>query len=115
MTAAEHVPPELWWLAWQGPRLAGALVGYRRPTRTRPSATSGCWGCGAAFRGRGIAEALLRTSFVQFHGLGRRGVCLHVDTESITGATRLYERVGMAIHPRFATWEKELRSGFPAG
>jgi hypothetical protein len=32
-----------------------------------------------------------------------------VDAESVTGATRLYERVGMTPYPRFATWEKELR------
>ena len=32
-----------------------------------------------------------------------------VDAESPTGATRLYERVGMVAHPRFAAWEKELR------
>jgi hypothetical protein len=34
---------------------------------------------------------------------------LEVDTESITGATRLYERLGMTAEPRFSQWEKELR------
>ena len=31
------------------------------------------------------------------------------------GATRLYERVGMTAHPRFATWEKELQPGSVRG
>jgi mycothiol synthase len=115
VTAPESFRPELWWLAWQGPRLAGALVGIPQADENASLGYVGLLGVRRGFRGRGIAEALLRTSFVQFHGLGRRGVCLHVDTASITGATRLYERVGMAIHPRFATWEKELRSGLPAG
>jgi mycothiol synthase len=65
-----------------------------------------------AHRRRGIGEALLRTSFVQFHKRGLRGAVLEVDTESVTGATRLYERMGMTSEPRFSQWEKELR---PAG
>jgi hypothetical protein len=39
-------------------------------------------------------------------------VVLEVDTESLTGATRLYTRLGMTSEPRFSQWEKELR---PAG
>ena len=64
-----------------------------------------------AYRRRGLGEALLRQSFVQFHQADRAGVLLFVDAQSLTGATRLYERVGMASQPRFATWEKELRPG----
>jgi mycothiol synthase len=44
---------------------------------------------------------------------GKRGCDLHVDADSLTGATRLFERVGMRAHPRFALWEKELRPGNP--
>jgi hypothetical protein len=32
-----------------------------------------------------------------------------VDSESTTGATRLYERVGMRPEPQYATWRKTLR------
>jgi mycothiol synthase len=113
--AIDSFQPELWWLAWAGSQLAGALIGIPRADENASLGYVGLLGVRRAFRGRGIAEALLCTSFVQFQGLGRGGVCLHVDTESITGATRLYERVGMTIHPRFATWEKELRPGVPAG
>jgi mycothiol synthase len=106
--------PELWWLAWHGPELAGALIGIPRADENAALGYVAELGVLRAFRGRGIAETLLRTSFVQFHGLGRSGVSLHVDNDSLTGATRLYERVGMTIHPRFATWEKELRPGLTA-
>jgi mycothiol synthase len=115
VTGTEHYHPELWWLAWQGSELAGALCGQPNAEENATLGYVGLVGVRRAFRGRGIAEALLRTSFVRFHALGRLGVCLHVDTESVTGATRLYERVGMVSHPRFATWEKELRPGLPAG
>ena len=68
-----------------------------------------------AFRGRGLGEALLRQAFRELSARGRTGCDLHVDSDSVTGATRLYERVGMRAHPRFATWEKELRAAGGAG
>jgi ribosomal protein S18 acetylase RimI-like enzyme len=48
-----------------------------------------------AFRGRGLATLLLQRAFVHYRDLGRSGVSLGVDAESLTGAVRLYERVGM--------------------
>ena len=59
-------------------------------------------------RGRGIGEALLRRSFVTFYELGKQGAQLVVDSESSTGADRLYERVGMTAQPRFANWDRAL-------
>jgi ribosomal protein S18 acetylase RimI-like enzyme len=59
-------------------------------------------------RGRGIGEALLRRSFVKFYELGKLGAQLVVDSESSTGANRLYERVGMTARPRFANWDRAL-------
>jgi ribosomal protein S18 acetylase RimI-like enzyme len=62
------------------------------------------------WRGRGIGEALLRTAFRSIHGAGLAGARLHVDADSLTGATRLYERVGMAGHPSFMWWERPFDS-----
>jgi mycothiol synthase len=62
-----------------------------------------------SYRRRGLGEALVLNAFEALSARGRRGVDLHVDADSLTGATRLYARVGMSAHPRFATWEKELR------
>ena len=36
---------------------------------------------------------------------------LEVDTDSLTGATRLYRRAGMRPGLRFDTYEKEMRPG----
>ena len=47
------------------------------------------------WRGRGIAEALLRRSFSIFGELGFKRASLNVDSDNSTGAMRLYERVGM--------------------
>ena len=64
-----------------------------------------------AYRRQGIGEALVRHTFRSLYERGKAGCDLHVDAESETGATRIYERLGMTAHPRFATWEKELRPG----
>jgi ribosomal protein S18 acetylase RimI-like enzyme len=65
-----------------------------------------------AWRGRGIAKALLRRAFEGFASLGVTRVLLNVDAESPTGATRLYESLGMHVRRRFDLFEKRLR-GMP--
>ena len=101
----------LWFVAWEGDQLAG-YVGAQERSREDPSrGYVAVLGVRRPYRRRGLGEALLRRAFEALHERGRRGAELHVDTDSLTGATRLYDRVGMTAHPRFATWEKELRPG----
>jgi mycothiol synthase len=109
--ASTEFHPDLWQLAWHGSELAGALIAGPDADEDPSLGHVELVGVRRSFRRRGIGEALLRTSFAQFHSRGHRGVALEVDTESITGATRLYERLGMRSEPRFAAWEKELRPG----
>jgi ribosomal protein S18 acetylase RimI-like enzyme len=49
------------------------------------------------FRGRGLAQLLLRRSFVRYRDMGRSGTQLGVDAENGTGAVRVYESVGMQV------------------
>ncbi len=107
--ASTEFHPELWQLAWHGADLAGVLIAGPDADGDPTQGHVSNIGVRRAFRRRGIGEALLRTSFVQFDRRGCRGVVLEVDTESITGATRLYKRLGMTAEPRFSQWEKELR------
>jgi mycothiol synthase len=101
--------PELWFLAWAGDELAG-YAGAREEADEDPGrGYVMVLGVRRAYRRRGIGEALLRHAFRALQARGKRGCDLHVDADSLTGATRVYERVGMQPHPRFATWEKELR------
>ena len=60
------------------------------------------------YRGRGYAKALLVHSFRAFHERGLTRATLGVDAESPTGATHLYERVGMEIESTVVTYEKTL-------
>jgi mycothiol synthase len=69
----------------------------------------GTLGVRKPWRGRGIGEALLRRSFLEFHRRGHDHVALGVDAANETGATALYERVGMHVTHQFDEYEKRLR------
>ncbi len=63
------------------------------------------------WRRQGLALALLHHLFGEFYRRGTRKVGLGVDASSLTGATRLYERAGMAPFRQYNFYEKELRPG----
>ena len=94
--------PALWLLATAGGQPAGALTGHLWGDRG--------WvdylGVLAPCQGRGIGGALLRRSFAIFAGRGVWRVILNVDAENTTGATALYERVGMRVINRWDVWER---------
>jgi mycothiol synthase len=98
----------LWWLAWRGGELAGALIGTAE-AYDRKTGIIELLGVAPRHRRHGVGELLLRTAFRAFHQRGLSAVELTVDAESETGATRLYERVGTLSRPRFCVYEKELR------
>jgi mycothiol synthase len=106
--ASDTFDPELWYLAWEGERLVGLLLAAA-DSEEDPELGYVAWlGVRREARGRGLGEALLRRSFVKFYELGKLGAQLVVDSESSTGANRLYERVGMTAQPRFANWDRSL-------
>jgi mycothiol synthase len=107
----DEFDPQWWLLAWAGERLAGVLLARAASVQEPELAYVNELGVRREFRRRGIGEALLRTAFSRLFDHGRRGALLHVDAESITGADRLYERVGMTAAPQFARWERELVPG----
>jgi ribosomal protein S18 acetylase RimI-like enzyme len=63
------------------------------------------------WRRRGIAQALLQHAFGEFYRRGKRKVGLGVDAQSLTGATDLYQKVGMEVLRQFDLYEKVLRPG----
>ena len=58
------------------------------------------------WRGRGIAQALLRRAMADMARLGHRDVLLSVDSENATGAVGVYEKVGMRVRRRSLVFEK---------
>ena len=101
-TTSPSYDPTLWLLARGGGEPVGAL-------------TANVWGDRGWVneigvlppqRGRGIGSALLRRSFDTFAHRELRSVFLNVDAENPTGATVLYERVGMRVVNRWELWER---------
>jgi mycothiol synthase len=103
MTGDEY-DPTLWIVAEEEGQVAGALLARRTGERGWIAEI----GVRSAWRGRGIGAALLQTSFARFAGRGVTEAILSVDSDNVTGATRLYERVGMTSRFRFDFWEKRL-------
>jgi len=105
-TRRELFDPKLWLIAWEGGEVAGALLGSWKQ-----------WDVGwidtvavrRPWRGRGIAGALLERSFREFYDRGERRCALGVDADSPTGATRVYERVGMRALWQADVYAKRLR------
>ena len=61
-----------------------------------------------SWRGRGVALALLRSSFAEYARRGIEIVALDVDSENATGAVGLYERAGMHMTRQYDTFAKRI-------
>jgi GNAT superfamily N-acetyltransferase len=64
-----------------------------------------------AWRGRGLATALLRAAFQRFAGLGVQRVGLEVDDVTLDGALRLYQRAGMEVVHHTVVLRREVSDG----
>ena len=99
---AEAFDPDAWWFARQGEVPVGLLIGDNRRAE-QGGGFIPTVGVQKHLRGRGIARALLLSSFADYRQRGRTGVQLGVDTGNVTGASRLYESVGMtSLHTAIA-------------
>ena len=60
------------------------------------------------WRGQGLGRALLLHAFGELYRRGERRVALAVDAGNETGATHLYESVGMRVAWQADVYEKRL-------
>jgi GNAT superfamily N-acetyltransferase len=104
-TSIANYDPTLWLLATQGGQSVGALTASVRGDR----GWAGELGVLASHRGRGIGAALVRRSFTTFSRRDLRRAVLSVDAQNPTGATALYERLGMRVVSRWGVWERALQ------
>lgn len=102
---------ELVWLAEDGAELVGVNVCLRNHGSDDTEGYVASLGVRRRWRGRGLAKALLLASLVEYERRGKKSVSLHVDADSLTGATRLYEGVGMVETQRHIDYERVLREG----
>jgi mycothiol synthase len=97
--------PALTFMAFDGNEVAGVVV-----NRYRDIAWVWLLAVRPAWRKRGLGLALLLQAFNTFYQRGDRAVGLGVDSQSLTGATRLYEKVGMRVTRRVDTYAKVIRA-----
>jgi ribosomal protein S18 acetylase RimI-like enzyme len=96
--------PTLWFLIREGDEIVAVCRNEARPS----GGYVGALGVLRRARGRGYARALLQHSFREFHRRGLRHASLGVDASNATGATKLYESVGMYVEVEHIVWEKML-------
>jgi mycothiol synthase len=96
--------PSLWFVVRDGSELVGVVRNEARP----PAGYVGALGVRPAWRGHGYGHALLLHSFREFRSRGMTGATLGVDAANSTGATKLYESVGMHVELETVVWEKRL-------
>jgi mycothiol synthase len=94
--------PALWLLAKEDGQAVGALTASLSGDRGWVDYLAVL----GSHRGRGVGAALLRRSFATLARPGVERVLVNVDAENPTGATDLYERVGMRIVKRWDLWER---------
>lgn len=110
-TEVGNFDPSLWLFAMDGEEIAGYALNERNTRYEEPSGWVSALGVRRPWRKRGLGEALLQQVFGEFYRRGVRKVELDVDASSLTGAVKLYERVGMRVIRRHDRYEKELRPG----
>jgi GNAT superfamily N-acetyltransferase len=96
--------PSLWFVIRDGDEIAAVA---RNELRTGGGYV-GALGVRRPWRGRGYGRALLLHSFREFRRRGKRRATLGVDAANPTGATHLYESVGMHVEQEEIVWEKVL-------
>ena len=96
--------PGLWFLAEEEGEAAGIALCKMNPAYGWVDTL----GVRRPWRGRGLGTALLLHAFGEFRRRGAKVVRLGVDSENLSGATRLYERAGMRVVAGTTLYQRDL-------
>lgn len=107
--------PEASWVVYDGDLPVAYLRSSKYPHDFEDRGRTESWieglGTVASHRGRGIASVLLGMAMRAYRDDGMEFACLGVDSESPTGAHRLYERLGFAPEKHWIAFRKPLLDG----
>jgi mycothiol synthase len=102
----------LWRVAWDGDEVVGAVMNAIFREENAKIGLDIGWlehvSVRKAWRGRGIARALIASSVRALRERGMAIAALGVDGENLTGALRLYEGLGFRRHETWITYRKPL-------
>lgn len=108
----ESFDPSLWFMAMDGNEIAGISI---CAIKKQQEGWVHTLGVRRPWRKHGLGLTLLCYSFAELYRRGLQNIYLGVDSTSLTGATRLYEKAGMHVVQQFYRYEKELRAGRELG
>jgi len=107
----EEFDASLWILAMDGEEIAGVSLCDPKLGTDRETGMVDVLGVRRPWRRKGLGLALLLHTFGEFQNRGYKRVALGVDTQNLSGTTRLYKKAGMEVAREFVVYEKELRAG----
>lgn len=104
--------PHLWQVAWDGDEVAGQVQNFVDPRENeaygrRRGYTEGI-SVGRPWRRRGLAHALIASSFHVLKEQGMTEAALGCDAENLSGAVRIYTDMGFRTVKRFTTYRKPM-------
>ena len=111
MIAPDVFDPSLWFLVMDGEELAGLALSKESSPEDPDMGWVRVLAVRRPWRKRGLGLALLLHSFDELKRRGKVRAGLGVDSGSLTGATRLYEKAGMHVHRVYDSHEIEMRPG----
>jgi GNAT superfamily N-acetyltransferase len=104
--------PELWQVAWDGDRVAGAVQPFINEEEngkfSRKRGYPENIHVGREWRKKGVAKALIARSLRLLKEKGMEEACLGVDAENPTGALHVYQSMGFEEIKRYMTYRKPL-------
>ncbi|HEX9635126.1 MAG TPA: GNAT family N-acetyltransferase [Candidatus Limnocylindria bacterium] len=103
--------PDLWFLAMDGEEIAGMALCSSRRIGQPDLGWISTLGVRRSWRRRGLGLAILQHCFRELQKRGKPRAGLGVDAQSLTGATRLYERAGMRVVRESREYELLIRDG----
>jgi mycothiol synthase len=102
----------LWRVAWDGEEVAGVVVNVILDAENEVLGLRRGWldqvSVRRPWRRRGLARALIASSLAAFRGRGMIQAVLGVDAENPTGALGLYEGMGFVVAKRATAFRKPL-------
>jgi GNAT superfamily N-acetyltransferase len=111
---SKYFQPDLWQVAWHGDQVVGSVMNYidhdyngkyhKKRGWTEEITTHRDW------RRKGIAGALIVRSMHMHKNLGMTEVALGVDTSNLTGAHKLYSRLGYQQDKTMITYRKPIQT-----
>lgn len=111
MIADGNFPPENFFLLKEGDKDAAVLIMANKSEDDVNKAFVQTLGTMPEYRRRGLATEMMYLAFQMGRKMGKSRVGLSVDGSSLTGAHKLYLKLGMKIDMTYNAYQRELREG----